>query len=246
MKTDAPASKPPNPGQSSTQQFSHHVSVPGGEGERVERRVTIERPVSQVYSFWQRLENLPRFMRHVKSVTVRDDRHSHWVVRTVGDKLVEWDAEIIEQRENEMISWRSTPGADVNNAGSVWFTPTLNGIGTEVRVSLKYAPPNGKAAVVAAKLFGADADSEIQEDLNRLKSLLETGHVPPEQSIKRLQRRAAVATRRVAERTDQYIRQNPWAYIASVAAMGLLLGFVLGRAGRSNRFVRSSCDAIPN
>jgi len=202
--------------------------------------VTIERPVSQVYAFWQRLENLPRFMRHVKSVTVRDARHSHWVVRTVGEKLVEWDAEIIEQRENEMISWRSMPGADVDNAGSVWFSPTASGIGTEVRVSLKYAPPIGKAAVVAAKLLGRDADSEIQEDLNRLKGLLETGHVPLEPFGTRWQRRAVKATRKVAKRTDQYIRENPWTYVASVAAIGLLLGFVLGRAGRSNRLQRGA------
>src|SRR6266404_3195761 len=104
-----------------TQQYSRHVSVPSDEGIRVDKAISIQRPVSEVYAFWRQLENLPRFMRHLKSVTVQDNLHSHWVVRTLGEKEVEWDAEIIEQRENEMVSWRSTPGADVDNAGSVWF-----------------------------------------------------------------------------------------------------------------------------
>src|SRR5215510_9528233 len=94
-------------------EYSTYVSVPANEGIRVDKLMTINRPVNEVYSYWRRLENLPRFMRHVKSVAQQDDLHSHWVVKTVGEKLVDWDAEIIERRENEMISWRSMPGAEV-------------------------------------------------------------------------------------------------------------------------------------
>src|SRR5579864_3994882 len=115
-------------------EFSHHVSVPSDEGVKVDKTITINRPVNEVYAFWRRLENLPRFMRHVKSVTERDGLHSHWVVETVGGQTVQWDAELIEQRENEMLSWRSGPGADIGNAGSVWFTPVAGGQGTRVRV----------------------------------------------------------------------------------------------------------------
>src|SRR5437870_147561 len=113
-----------------TQQFSRHVSVPPDEGVRVDKAITIERPVAYVYSFWRHFQNLPNFMRHLKSVSVQDELHSHWMVKTVAGKVLEWDAEIIEQRENEMISWRSTPGADVDNAGSVWFTNLPGGSGT--------------------------------------------------------------------------------------------------------------------
>ena len=99
------------------QEYSRHVSVPSGEGARVDKAITIQKPVSEVYSFWCRFENLPRFMRHLESVTVQDDLHSHWVAKTSGGKKLEWDAEIIEERQNQMISWRSLPGADVDNAG---------------------------------------------------------------------------------------------------------------------------------
>src|SRR2546423_855877 len=153
--------------KSAEHKFSRHASVPSDEGVRVDKIITVERPISEVYSFWSQLENLPRFMRHVESVTVQDELHSHWVVKTIGGKTVEWDAEIIEQRANEMISWRSAPGADVDNAGSVWFTPIPGGSGTIVRVSLQYVPPGGEDRGLVAKLFGRDAQVEIPDDLRR-------------------------------------------------------------------------------
>ena len=127
-----------------TKQYSHHVSVPSDEGIRVNKSISINRPIAEVYSFWGKLQNLSHFMRHLERVEVRDDLHSHWVVKTVGEKTLAWDAEIIERRENEMISWRSTPGSEVDHAGSVWFRPVSGGMGTDIRVELKYLPPGGK------------------------------------------------------------------------------------------------------
>ena len=202
------------------QQYSRYVSVPSDEGIRVDEVITIERPVPEVYSFWRRLENLARFMRHIESVTVQDDLHSHWRVNTLGGKIVEWNAEIIEQRETEMVSWRSIPGADVDNAGSVWFTPVPGGNGTVVRVSLRYVPPAGKAGEFVTKLFGRDAESEIEEDLRQVKTLLETGQLPPEH--KSLVPKAAQAI-------DRCVRDHRWSAIACTAAGFFALGFLCAR-----------------
>src|ERR1051325_602414 len=212
-------------------EFSHHVSVASDEGVRVDKAITIERPVSEVYGFWRGFENLPRFMRHVESVTQQDDLHSHWVVKGLAGKKFEWDAEIIEQRENEMISWRSAPGADVDNAGSVWFTPVPGGTGTVVRVEMKYVPPGGKTAAAVSKLLGQDADAEIAEDLNRLKALLETGQLPEQQEdgVPQWRHRTVEFTRKAAQATDGYVRENPWIVAACVAIGCFALGFLLGR-----------------
>jgi len=153
-------------------------SVPSGKGVKIEQALTIASPIPQVYSFWRKLENLPRFLQHLESVVAMDERHSRWTVKTPRGKLVHWDTEVIEERENEMISWRSLPGSDVDNAGSVWFTPAPGGRGTVVKVSLKYSQPSGKLAAALAKLWGRDAKADIEEDLLRLKSLLETGEIP--------------------------------------------------------------------
>jgi uncharacterized membrane protein len=213
--------------KTATQQFSRHVSVPSNQGVRVEKAITIARPVQEVYGFWRRLDNLPRFMRHVESITVQDELHSHWAVKAPSGKVVEWDAEIIEQRENEMISWRSAPGADVDNAGSVWFTPLPGGEGTLVRVEIKYIPPVGKTGALVAKAFGRDAESEIEQDLHRLKAFLETGQLP-EETTSHIWQRAAQTARKTALAADTCVHNNTWTAIVTTGACALALGLFVG------------------
>lgn len=153
-------------------------AVKSGAGVKFQKTITINRPVAEVYTFWRNFDNLPRFMKHVESVSVRSGVLSHWAVNPNGKRLLEWDAELIEDRTNELISWQSLPGADVDNAGSVWFKPAVGNRGAVVKVALKYAPPGGKAGAAIGKLFGHDAAAVIEEDLYRLKSLLETGEMP--------------------------------------------------------------------
>jgi uncharacterized membrane protein len=200
METDTVRKQATKSGeQKAEQHFSKYVSVPAGEGLKVDKAITINCPVAMVYGFWSRLENLPRFMRHLESVIVQDEMHSHWVAKAMDGKTLEWDAELIEKRENEMISWRSGPGADVDNAGSVWFTPVPGGQGTLVRVELKYAPPGGKAAALVARIFGRDAEKEIEENLERLKVFLETGHLPTESAVESWLERLAEASRKAVQ-----------------------------------------------
>jgi len=92
---------------------------------------------------------------------------------------VEWDAEIINEVENKVIGWRSLPGADVVTAGSVNFSSTPDGRGTDVSVHLQYEPPAGKAGAFVASLFGREPSQTIHEDLHRVKGLLEAGETAP-------------------------------------------------------------------
>jgi len=148
-------------------------SLKSGKGLKMEESVTINRPVSEVYAFWRRLENLPQFMRHLQSVTERGDGTSHWCMKTSAGKELEWEARIIEERQNEMISWQSLEDADVDNAGSVWFSPGSDGQSTIVRVQMKYSPPGGKIGAALAKLSGQAPQKELAEDLSRFKELME-------------------------------------------------------------------------
>jgi len=148
------------------------ASVPRGEGVKVERSVVVGRPVQEVYQFWRNFENLPRFMDHLESVTVIDENRSHWVAKAPAGLRIEWDATIHNEIENELIAWRSLPGADVNNAGSVHFTPTADGR-TEVRVVLSYEPPAGKLGAAVAKLLGEEPSGQVEDDLRRFKQVME-------------------------------------------------------------------------
>ena len=91
-------------------------------GIYTKRSITVRRPVEEVYEFWRNFENLPRFMRHLESVTVTGERRSHWVAKAPAGNTVEWDAEMTEDRPNELIAWRSLENADVYNEGTVQFT----------------------------------------------------------------------------------------------------------------------------
>jgi len=151
--------------------------IPAGAGEKVEVGVTVNKLADEVYRFWRRFENLPKFMKHLKEVRELGGGRSHWVAEGPLGVSVEWDAEIITDRPNEAISWKSLDGADVDTSGSVHFRPAPGGRGTEVRVTLKYLPPAGKVGAAAAKVLGADPESQIREDLNRFKTLMETGEI---------------------------------------------------------------------
>ena len=139
---------------------------------------SIRRPVADVYDFWRNFENFPRFMQHLESVQVLDAERSRWRAAAPAGLRVEWDAEILGERPNESISWRSLPGADVSHRGAVRFVPAPAGRGTEVRVELEYVPPGGAAGRAIARLFGEAPEQQIRDDLRRLKQLLETGEIP--------------------------------------------------------------------
>jgi uncharacterized membrane protein len=116
-------------------------------------------------------------MRHLQSVRVMDDGRSHWVGSGPAGTSVEWDAEIIEDRPNELIAWRSLEGADVENSGSVRFECAPGTRGTIVRVEIVYKPPGGVIGEWLAKITGNDPEQQSRKALRCLKQLMETGEV---------------------------------------------------------------------
>jgi uncharacterized membrane protein len=143
----------------------------------IEKSIAIEKSPEELYSFWRDFTNLPLFMRNLDSVTVLDATRSHWVARGPAGTRVEWDAEIYNEIENELIAWRSTENADVVNAGSVRFQKAPTGHGTFVRVTMNYNPPAGTVGASVAQLLGAEPAQLIKEDLRRLKQLAEAGEI---------------------------------------------------------------------
>lgn len=140
----------------------------------VQKSVTINKSQAELYNFWRNFENLPKFMDHLESVTVLDDKRSHWKAKAPLGYTVEWDAEATGEVENERISWHSVEGSEIPNSGVVEFRPTTNR-GTEVRVTLTYEPPAGKLGSWIAWMFGEEPSVQVAEDLRRFKSLMETG-----------------------------------------------------------------------
>jgi uncharacterized membrane protein len=150
------------------------VALSGSGGIKVLETVTIDRPASALYRAWRKLENLPRFMRHLESVTALDGRRSHWVARGPAGVRFEWDARIVNEVEDKVIGWQSVGEADVVSAGSVSFREREGGV-TEVAVNLQYAPPAGRVGATLASWLGEDPATQIREDLRAFKRLMESG-----------------------------------------------------------------------
>ena len=154
------------------------VGVPGEPHlVQVHKTIELQAPIDLVYGLWTRYENFPRFMSTLKSIRDEGNGRSHWTVYGPGGVPVSWNAEVTRLVPNEALAWRSLPGSVVPNCGTIHFTPTGDG-GTRVDIELAYDPPGGALGLVAAKLFGADAKSQMDEDLMRMKTFLETGKTP--------------------------------------------------------------------
>jgi uncharacterized membrane protein len=152
--------------------------VPTRRALKVQKRITIDRPPGELYRYWRNFANLPHVMRHLDSVEPINDRLSHWIVNPLGKipgvPKVEWDAEIVNEVENELIGWRSLSGSDVDTAGSVRFRPVMDGRGTELIVRLQYDVPGGPVGATVAKWLGQDPERLIEEDLRQFKQAMES------------------------------------------------------------------------
>ena len=148
------------------------------DGLQIEESITVNKPPDQVYPLWRRLENLPRFMAHIESVSVTDRDRSHWVAKVPGPLPLEWDATIVDEQENKKLSWRSLPGSSIDHTGAVLFHPAPGRKGTEVKVILSYKPPAGTAGAAAAQLMSRITKNQIRMDLRSFKAVAETGEKP--------------------------------------------------------------------
>jgi uncharacterized membrane protein len=154
--------------------LSRLVGLSGGI--TVQKVINVDAPVSEVFAFWTDYQNFPRFMHNVREVRVHDDR-SHWVVAGPAGVPVQWDAKLVELVPDSLLSWRSLRDSAVKHEGWVRFEANGHG-GSRITIRLCYVPPGGAFGHAVATLFGADPKSEMDSDLLRMKTIIETGRVP--------------------------------------------------------------------
>ncbi len=165
-------------GQGEQEGHNPDASVAHGEGEKSVHVVTVNKPADELYRYWRDFANLPDFMQHLAAVQDLGEGRSHWRAKAPLGQTVEWDATIINEIEDALIAWQSVEGAQISNAGSVRFRPAPGDRGTEVRVTLSYAPPAGKMGVAIAKILGEEPGRQVADDLRRFKQLMEAGELP--------------------------------------------------------------------
>ena len=147
-----------------------------GAGRRavdLQKTIHVNAPVSTVFDFWANFDNFPHFMTHVREVRQTSiEGQSHWTVAGLANVPIEFDAVITRFAANQLIAWKTVEGAPVAHAGVVRFEP--DGQGTRVHIRFSYNPPAG----AIASLLGEDPKSMMDDDLARMKTLIETGNPP--------------------------------------------------------------------
>lgn len=152
--------------------------IPDAQGDSLSgTTVTINRPRNELFAYWRDFGNVSSFMDNVERVDVIDHVTSRWVVRGPADKMLEWDARITDEREDEFFAWTSAEGADVPNSGRVDFRDAPGARGTAVTATIVYDPPGGAIGKIVAKMFQREPAIQARRDLRRFKQLMETGEI---------------------------------------------------------------------
>lgn len=154
----------------------------------------------EAYRFWRDFENLPRFMRHLETVSKMDDRRSRWIAVGPMGKRVRWDAEITNEAENQFISWHSLEGSDIQVDGSVEFRQAPAQRGTLVTAIMRFPSLRGSVGAMISKIIGKDPSFLMRQDLRRFKALIETGEIPTTEGQSHGPRDVGAALARIMDR----------------------------------------------
>jgi uncharacterized membrane protein len=178
-------------------------------GEQIARSsVIVNTTPESIYQFWRNFENLPLFMHHLHSVTVLDDRRSRWVAQGPLGSRIHWEAEIVDEKANELIAWQSLPDSDVRVDGMVEFRSAPGKRGTLIDATISYQTRAGKVGAKIAKMLGKDPNWLMRQDLRRLKALLEAGEIPTVEGQSHGPRSTVAAVARVIDPDRPITRES--------------------------------------
>jgi uncharacterized membrane protein len=149
----------------------------GARAIDIQKTVNVAAPVENVFVFWTNYQNFPSFMSNVRSVRKIDEYQSHWIVAGPAGVPIEWDATITQFVPNQTLAWETVTGSPIQHAGSVQFRSNSDGT-TRLDIKMSYNPLVGGLGHAVASLFGSDPKRQMDQDLMRMKSMIETG-VPP-------------------------------------------------------------------
>jgi uncharacterized membrane protein len=159
------------------------VGIRGGrQALHIQKTINVNAPVEDVYAFFTEWERFPEWMTHVRSVRASGipgavGEKTHWEVDGPAGVPVSWDAETTEVVPRQRVSWRSVEGAAIRQSGTMRFEPNDDG-STRVNIQMSYNPPAGMAGHAVAKILGRDPKKQMDADLARLKTTIETGQPP--------------------------------------------------------------------
>jgi len=145
---------------------------------KIKSSFKVNKPRTEVYNFWRKLDNLPLFMTHLERVDVIDSKRSHWVMKVpTGVTTLRWDAEIVHDTPNELIGWSSLPNSIIDNAGKVRFRDSEDGQGTVVDIVIAYQPPVGGVGASVAHILNPVFKNMVDADVQNFKQYMDIENI---------------------------------------------------------------------
>jgi uncharacterized membrane protein len=138
--------------------------------DSLQKSITVNCDIGTVFKIWDNVQNIPKFMKQIKSVKPIGNDMTHWTVRGPFNTMIEWDARILEKKNQEKITWKSTEG-DIIAEGEVKFEPE-GPEKTRVELDLQYEPKSGLALSIFQSLFG-NPDMHVEYSLEKFKEFAE-------------------------------------------------------------------------
>ena len=161
----------------------------------VQKSIRIQAPVETVYRLWSDFEQMPTFMKHVAHVRRLNDRGGEhdrwrWTIRAPRGLEFSFDSVVTEREENRRLAWHTEDGAMIRHTGQVTFHDNGDG-STTVNVKLVYNPIAGAMGHAVASLLGIDPKHQMDDDMLRMKTYLETGKPPHDAAAREIEGRGA-------------------------------------------------------
>jgi uncharacterized membrane protein len=130
-------------------------------------------PIDRVFELCQDPNTLAHALGFVREIQDTGNGRLHWRVRGPSGTPLEWDTVFTRIVPNELIAWRTVRGSVLEHSGTL----RMQSLGTDctrVELRLCFEPPAVGTRRALLALFTRDPESELHEDLERLRAIAET------------------------------------------------------------------------
>lgn len=153
------------------------------------QRIEVNLPLAKVYESLNSPVDFPLFLSSIKQV-IKINSQTYEYRTTIGGEEYKWTTNIIDDLRNTRFAWITING-NLNQTGTIRFTPLDNGTRTRVDFSLDYRPFFG-GAEGDLKAFIDGMDDQLMKDLENLKAALENGTFKEKEEVSADKEQAAV------------------------------------------------------
>ena len=141
-------------------------------------RIEIDLPLAKVYELLSNPVEFPKFLERIDSVTRINSQTFEYKTK-IGSEEFHWTTNLIDNLRNTRFAWITING-NLNQTGTIRFTPLENGERTRVEISLDYRTFFGEPTADLGK-FIEESPAQLAKDLASFKKLAESGNFKEDQ-----------------------------------------------------------------